>query len=218
MAVSGDAVAVLAAKFAVMRKVADERTWRVYLGSEAVALGHGGIKTVALAAGVSETTVAEGMRQIGSGEIDDLPAGRSRRPGGGRRKAGDTQPGLRDALKGLAGEATRGDPMAEITWCSLSLREIGRRMVTLGFRCGKDAIARMMREDGYSLQGMAKVLEGRQHPDRDAQFRHLNARIAEFGEAGEPAVSVDTKKKEQLGEYYRRVFNLLCKRGREIPV
>jgi Rhodopirellula transposase DDE domain len=203
MAVSGDAVAVLAAKFAVMRKVADERTWRVYLGSEAVALGHGGIKTVALAAGVSETTVAEGMRQIGSGEIDDLPAGRSRRPGGGRRKAGDTQPGLRDALKGLAGEATRGDPMAEITWCSLSLREIGRRMVTLGFRCGKDAIARMMREDGYSLQGMAKVLEGRQHPDRDAQFRHLNARIAEFGEAGEPAVSVDTKKKEQLGEYYR---------------
>ena len=203
MAVSGDAVAVLAAKFAVMRKVADERAWRVYLGSEAVALGHGGIRTVALAAGVSETTVAEGVREIESGEIDDLPPGRSRRPGGGRRRAGDTQPGLRDALMGLAGEATRGDPMAEITWCSLSLRELGRRMATRGFRCGKDAIAQMMREDGYSLQGMAKVLEGRQHPDRDAQFRHLNARIAEFGEAGEPAVSVDTKKKEQLGEYYR---------------
>ena len=203
MAVSGDAVAVLAAKFAAMRKVADERTWRVYLGSEAVALGRGGIKTVALAAGVSESTVAEGVREIESGEIDDLPPGRSRRPGGGRGKAEDTQPGLRDALKRLTGEATRGDPMAEITWCSLSLREVGRRMAALGFRCGKDAIARMMREDGYSLQGMAKVLEGRQHPGRDAQFRHLNARIAEFGEAGEPAVSVDTKKKEQLGEYYR---------------
>ncbi len=203
MAVSGGAVAVLAAKFAVMRKVADERAWRVYLGSEAVALGHGGIRTVALAAGVSETTVAEGVREIESGEIDDLPPGRSRRPGGGRRRAGDTQPGLRDALRGLAGEATRGDPMAEITWCSLSLRELGRRMATLGFECGKDAIAQMMREDGYSLQGMAKVLEGRQHPDRDAQFRHLNAKITGFCDAGEPVISVDTKKKEQLGEYYR---------------
>ena len=93
--------------------------------------------------------------------------------------------------------------MAEITWCSLSLRELGRRMAARGFECGKDAIAQMMREDGYSLQGMAKVLEGRQHPDRDAQFRHLNARIAEFGEAGEHVISVDTKKKEQLGGYYR---------------
>ena len=131
------------------------------------------------------------------------PPGRSRRPGGGRKKAGDTQPGLRDALKGLLEEATRGDPMAEITWCSLSLREIARQMARLGFRCGKDAIARMMREDGYSLQGMAKVLEGKQHPDRDAQFRHLNAKIAEFAAAGEPAVSVDAKKKEQLGPYHR---------------
>jgi len=196
-------VAGLAAKFAVMRKVADERTWRVYLGTEALALGRGGIKTVALAAGVSETTVAAGIAEIESGGVDDLPPGRSRRPGGGRKKAEDTQPRLREGLKGLLEEATRGDPMAEITYCSLSLREIGRRMTLLGFGCGKDAIARMMREDGYSLQGMAKVMEGKQHPDRDAQFRRISARIGEYREAGEPVVSVDGKKKEKLGPYHR---------------
>ena len=186
-----------------MRKVADERTWRVYLGSEARALGRGGIKAVALAAGVSETTVAAGVSEIESGELDGLPPGRSRRPGAGRKKAEETQPGLRQALKGLAEEATRGDPMAEITWCSLSLRDLERQLASLGFRCGKDALARMLREDGYSLQGMAKVLEGRQHPDRDAQFRHINAEIAAFRAAGDPVVSVDAKKKEQLGPYHR---------------
>jgi hypothetical protein len=203
MAVSEDAVAVLAAKFAVMRKVADERTWRVYLGSEARALGRGGITLVARAAGVSETTVAAGVSEIESGELEELPPGRSRRPGAGRKKAEETQPGLRELLKGLAEAATRGDPMAEITWCSLSLRDLERQLAALGFGCKKDAVARMLREDGYSLQAMAKVLEGKQHPDRDAQFRHINAKIAEYRAAGDPVVSVDTKKKEQLGPYHR---------------
>jgi hypothetical protein len=205
MAVCEDAVAVLAAKFAVMRKVADERTWRVYLGTEALALGRGGVKAVALAAGVSESMVAAGVEEIGSGEVEDLPRGRSRRPGGGRKKAEETQPGLRDALKGLAEEAMRGDPVAEITWCSLSLRDLERRLVLLGFRCGKDTLARMMREEGYSLQAMAKVAEGRrQHPDRDAQFGHINAKIAEAVAAGEPVASSDGKKKEMLGLYGRK--------------
>jgi Rhodopirellula transposase DDE domain len=205
MAVFGDADAVagLAAKFAVMREVADERTWRVYLGSEALALGRGGIKAVAVAAGVSETTVAAGVSEIESGELGGLPPGRSRRPGAGRKKAEDTQPGLRQALRGRLEAAARGDPMSEITWCSLSLRDLERQLAGLGFWCKKDAIARMMREDGYSLQGMAKVLEGKQHPDRDAQFRHINAMIAQFRDAGEPVVSVDAKKKEQLGPYHR---------------
>jgi Rhodopirellula transposase DDE domain len=205
MAISGDADAVagLAAKFAVMRRVADERTWRVYLGSEALALGRGGIKAVAVAAGVSETTVAAGVSEIESGELEELPPGRSRRPGAGRKKAEDAQPGLRGALKGLLEAATRGDPVSEVTWCSLSLRELEREMAARGFRCGKDALARMLGEDGYSLQGMAKVLEGRQHPDRDAQFGHINAMITQFRDAGDPVVSVDAKKKEQLGPYHR---------------
>jgi hypothetical protein len=203
MAVPEDVVAVLTAKFAVMRQVADERTWRVYLGSEARALGYGGIAVVARAAGVSETMVSAGVAEIDAGRLDGLPPGRSRRPGGGRKKAEDAQPGLTGALRGLLEAATRGDPVAEITWCSLSLRDIGRQMAGLGFGCGKDALARMLRADGYSLQGMSRTVEGKQHPDRDAQFRRINAMIAEFGAAGEPAVSVDAKKKEQLGPYHR---------------
>jgi hypothetical protein len=203
MAVSEDAVAVLAAKFAVMRRVADERTWRVYLGTEARALGRGGIAAVARAAGVSETTVAAGVSEVESGELEVLPPGRARRPGGGRKRAEETQPGLGPALRGLLEAATRGDPVAEITWCSLSLRELERQMAGLGYRCGKDALARMLRGEGYSLQGMSRTMEGRQHPDRDAQFRHINGMITSFRAAGEPAVSVDAKKKEQLGPYHR---------------
>ena len=99
--------------------------------------------------------------------------------------------------------STRGDPVVAVTWTTLSLREIVRQMATRGHRCEKDALARMMREDGYSLQGNSRVIEGRQHPDRDAQFQHINAMIAAFRAAGDPVVSVDVKKKEQLGLYWR---------------
>jgi Rhodopirellula transposase DDE domain len=204
MAVAEDAGAVLAAKFAVMRRVLDERQWRVYLGTEARALGHGGIAAVARASGASETTVAAGAAEAGDeDELAALAPGRARRPGAGRKKAEDAQPGLAEALRALAEEATRGDPVSEITWCSLSLRDLQRRMAAGGFGCGKDAIARMLRGDGYSLQAMAKVLEGRQHPGRDRQFRHISAMIRAFRKAGHPVVSVDTKKKEQLGPYRR---------------
>jgi hypothetical protein len=203
MAVCGVDVAGLAVKFAVMRQVADERTWRVYLGSEARALGHGGIAAVARAAGVSETMVAAGVAEIEAGGLDALSRGRSRRAGGGRKKTEEVQPGLTGALRELAEAGTRGDPVAEITWCSLSLRELGRELAARGFRCGKDAVARMLRAQGYSLQGMSRTVEGRQHPDRDAQFRRINAVIAEFRAAGDPVVSVDAKKKEQLGPYHR---------------
>ena len=203
--VSGDGEAALAAKFAVMRRLGlNERQWREYLGIEARALGYGGIAAVARAAGVAESTVAAGVAEIeAEDEPGPLPPGRARRPGGGRKKAEDKDPGLRPALRDLAEAATRGDPVAEITWCSLSLRDLEREMAGLGFRCGKDAIARMLREDGYSLQGMSRVLEGKQHPDRDDQFRHINAVIAQFRDAGDPVVSADGKKKEQLGPYHR---------------
>ena len=203
MAVSGEVAAGLTAKFAVMRPALAERQWRRYLGSEARALGHGGIAAVARAAGCSESTVAAGVREIESGELDGLPAGRSRRAGGGRRRAEEEQPGLREALLELAGQATRGDPTAEVTWCSQSLRELGRLMAARGFSCGKDTAARILRDAGYRLQAMSKVLEGSQHPDRDAQFRHVNGRIAEFRAAGDPVVSVDAKKKELVGPFGR---------------
>jgi Rhodopirellula transposase DDE domain len=203
MAVAEVDEAALAAKFAVMRGFLDERGWRVYLGTEARALGYGGIAAVARAAGASQTTVAGGAAEAADPEaLTVLAPGRSRRPGAGRPGAGDT-PGLKQALDGLLEEGRRGDPMSAVTWNILSLRDIARQMGLLGFSCSKDAIARLMHRDGYSLQGMSRVTEGKQHPDRDAQFGHINAVIAEFRDAGDPVVSVDGKKKEQLGPFYR---------------
>ena len=196
--------AALAAKFAVMRPFLDERGWRVYLGTEARMLGYGGIASVARASGASETTVAAGAREAADQEaLEALGPGRSRRPGAGRPKAEDAQPGLKEALDGLLEEGKRGDPMSAVTWNILSLRDIARQMSLLGFGASKDTIARLMRADGYSLQGMSRVLEGRQHEDRDPQFRNINAKIAEYRAAGQPVISTDGKKKERLGAYHR---------------
>ena len=223
------AVAVLAGKFAEVRPHMDERTWRLYLGSEARAYAAGegcglaaAVAVIAGAAGVSRATVMAGAGELAGG-AEPVP-GRARRPGAGRKKAEEAQPRLSEALRGLLEEATRGDPVAEITWCSLSLRELEQQMAVRGLRCKKDALARMMREDGYSLQGMAKVLEGKQHPDRDAQFRHINAMIAEFRAAGDPVVPVDAKKKEELigpfgraGRTWRRKGDPVKVRGHDFP-
>jgi hypothetical protein len=201
----GDAdEAVLAAKFAVMRPFLDERGWRVYLGTEANALGYGGIAAVARAAGASETTVAAGAAQAADEQARGaLEPGRSRRPGAGRKRAGDTQPGLKQALDQLLEAGKRGDPMSALTWNTLSLRGIAAQLARLGFSCSKDTIARLMRADGYSLQGMSRVLEGTRHPDRDAQFGRINAQVAAAVAAGDPVISVDGKKKERLGAYHR---------------
>jgi Rhodopirellula transposase DDE domain len=191
----------LAAKFRVMRPHLGERQWRLYLGSEARALGHGGIAAVARAAGVSQVLVAAGVAEVEAG-AEPMP-GRSRRPGGGRKRVEDKDPRLWPVLRELVEASTRGDPMVEITWCSLSLRDLERQLAQRGFSCKKDAIARMLRAEGYSLQGMSRTAEGRQHPDRDAQFGHINAVIAAFTAAGDPVISVDAKKKEPIGPFGR---------------
>jgi hypothetical protein len=208
MGVDEGAVAGLAGKFAEMLPLLDERVRRLYLGSEARARADAegcslaaAAAVVAVASGASRTTVMAGAGELAAG-AEAMP-GRSRRPGAGRPGAADAQPGLRQALLGLAEEATRGDPMAAITWCSQSLRDLAREMAALGFRCGKDAVARVLHEEGYSLQGMARVVEGSRHPDRDAQFRYVNEQIAAFRAAGDPAISVDAKKKELVGLFAR---------------
>jgi hypothetical protein len=198
----------LAGKFAELRPHLDERGWRLYLGSEARAYAAGeggglaaGVAVVAVAAGVSRATVMAGAEELAEG-AEPMP-GRARRPGAGRRRLEEKDGGLRPALRGLLEASTRGDPVVAVTWTTLSLRELEREMAAAGYPCGKDAVARMLREDGYSLQGMSRTLEGRQHPDRDAQFGHINAMIAAFTAAGDPVVSVDAKKKEQLGPFHR---------------
>src|SRR5215469_3946039 len=206
---SDDAVvAVLAGKFAEYRPHANERAWRLYLGSEARA--HAALNGCGLAAAVAVVAAAAGLSRAtvmaGAGELADGAepmAGRSRRAGAGRPKAEEKQPGLKQVLDGLLEEGRRGDPVSAVTWNILSLRDIARQLTLRGFGVSKDTVARLMRADGYSLQGMSRVLEGRQHEDRDLQFGNINAEIAQAVEEGEPVISAVGKKKEQLGAYGR---------------
>jgi hypothetical protein len=188
----------LAAMFAEIFPHLDERQRRLLMGAEARALGRGGIRVVAAAAGVREATVA-----LGAGELDSgaAPLGRARRPGGGRRRLADLDPGLRPALLALVEPDERGDPESPLRWTVRSLRVLSAELGRQGHRAGSDTVAGLLHEEGFSLQGNAKALEGRQSPDRDAQFRYLNEQAREHRDAGEPVISVDTKKKELVGSY-----------------
>src|SRR6476660_5981935 len=184
---------MLAAKFEAIFPHLDERQRRLLLGAEARALGHGGIRLVAGAVGVREATVSLGVEERESGAE---PLGRARRPGGGRKRAADLDPGLRPALLALVEPDERGDPMSPLRWTAKSLRALSGELTRQGHRAGADTVADLLREAGFSLQGNAKTIEGNQVPDRDAQFRYLNEQVRDHRDAGEPVISVDTKKKE----------------------
>lgn len=190
---------VLAAKFEVLLPHLDERQRRLALGAEARLLGHGGIGLVAKAAGVSRKTVAAGVSELDSGQA---PLGRARRDGGGRKKATVTDPALLDALDALVDPESRGDPMTRLRWTTRSTRNLADELGRQGRVVSHDTVARLLAEDlGYSLQANAKTVEGRQHPDRDAQFRYLNDQVAAHIVAGQPVISADTKKKELVGNF-----------------
>jgi Rhodopirellula transposase DDE domain len=190
---------LLAAKFGAILPHLDERQRRLLMGAEARALGHGGIRVVARAAGVREATVALGARELEGGTE---PLGRARRAGGGRKRLAGLDPGLRPALLALVEPDERGDPMSPLRWTTRSLRALSGELTRQGHRAGADTVADLLREEGFSLQGNAKTIEGNQVPDRDAQFRYLNEQVREYRDAGEPVVSVDTKKKELVGNYH----------------
>jgi transposase len=202
MAISEGAARVLAAKFTVMRPHLGERQWRLYLGSEARALGHGGIAAVARAAGVSELTVSAGVAELEAGT--EPSPGRSRRPGGGRKKAEEKDPGLAAALEELLDDSTRGDPVSPLKWTTKSAENLAGELSRQGHRCGKDAVLRILHRQGYSTQGNSMTIEGRRHPDRDAQFRYIGGMAGEFLAAGDPVVSVDAQTKEQVGQYAQK--------------
>jgi hypothetical protein len=184
--------ATLAAKFEVIFPHLDERQRRLLMGAEARVLGHGGIRKVARAAGVREATVALGVTELDSGEE---PLGRVRRVGGGRKRLVETDPGLRPALLALVEPDERGDPTSPLRWTTTSTRKLAAELTRAGHRISADTVADLLRAEGFSLQGNAKTLEGTQHPDRDAQFRYLNEQAREHRDAGQPVISVDTKKK-----------------------
>src|SRR5881392_311130 len=189
---------MLAAKFGVIFPHLDERQRRLLMGAEARALGHGGIRLVARAAGVREATVSLGVDELDSGAE---PLGRVRRPGGGRRRAADTDPGLGPALLALVEPDERGDPMSPLRWTTKSTRNLAAELTRQGHRIGADTVGDLLRAEGFSLQGNAKTIEGQRHPDRDAQFRYINEQARAHQGTGDPVISVDTKKKELAGQF-----------------
>ncbi|MFL6131689.1 MAG: ISAzo13 family transposase [Nocardioidaceae bacterium] len=198
MAVTVDFEQVLAAKFEVIFPHLDERQRRLLMGAEARTLGHGGIRAVARAAGVAENTVSRGMSDVEAGE---QPLGRTRRPGGGRKRLSDVDPGLRPALLALVEPDERGDPMSPLRWTTKSTRTLAAELTAQGHRIGADTVADLLRQEGFSLQADTKTVEGKQHPDRDAQFRYISEHVKGYQAAGDPVVSVDTKKKELIGQF-----------------
>jgi transposase len=185
-------------KYAAVAEDLDERARRRWAAAEARSLGWGGVTAVAAATGISDRTIRTGIRELD--DPDAVPASRQRREGGGRKARDEEQPELRDALEALIEPATRGDPMSSLRWTCKSTRTLAAELRRQGFVVGSNTVGRLLRASGYSLQANRKTIEGKQHPDRDAQFRHINRRVRAFQKSGQPVISVDTKKKEPLGK------------------
>jgi len=175
----------------------DERGRRRWAAAEARSLGRGGIASVAEATGISDRTIRNGILELD--DPDQIPMHRQRRSGAGRPSLESLQPELIVALQTLVDAGTRGDPMTPIRWVVHSTRELAKRLEQQGFHISSTKVGQLLRSQGYSLQANRKTVEGKQHPDRDAQFQHIAARVKAFQRCGQPAISVDTKKKEPLG-------------------
>ena len=178
----------------------DERGLRIFAASEARAAGHGGIAAVSLVTGIARSTIGRGLKDLAAGE-GSWPEGRIRRTGGGRKSAVVKQPGLVEALTQLVSSAIRGDPQAALLWVSRSQRHLAAALAEQGFAVSHKVVGRLLADMGFSLQANVKTREGSRHADRNAQFEHINRCIKEFQDAGQPTISVDTKKKELVGDF-----------------
>ena len=176
----------------------NERTRRLVAASEAMAIGWGGISAVSRATGLSRKAISQGIKELqeGGGGNEE----RIRRTGGGRKKTVNKDPSLREDLERLVDPVTRGDPESPLRWTCKSVRQLAEELVRQGHQVSHQLVSELLHERGYSLQANRKTREGGEHPNRDAQFEHLNAQAQAFLAAGEPAVSVDAKKKELIGD------------------
>ena len=190
---------VIRTKYEALASSLNERTRRLWAATEAAALGRGGIALVMRATGMAFNTIHRGMREMD--EPNAMPPGRVRRPGGGRKKATTLYPGLGRALDRLVEPATRGDPQSPLRWTCKSTRRLAGELKALGYSVSHVLVASLLAEQGYSLQANRKTKEGTRHRDRNLQFEHINRRVRARLRAGEPAISVDTKKKELVGNF-----------------
>ena len=177
----------------------NERQRRLWAASEARALGYGGVSLVAKATGVSRRAIRAASKELAT--ADALPAGKVRRPGAGRKPLTHLQHGLAAALETLVESTCRGDPESHLRWTRKGVRVLADQLRKQGFRIGRQKVSELLHALGYSLQGNRKNREGGRHPDRNAQFEYIAARVEDFRARGQPAVSVDTKKKELVGDF-----------------
>lgn len=193
-----ESTATVGKRFAALSPHLNERQRRLWVGAEAQVLGRGGISLLARATGISRPTIYKAVA-----ELADPPemVGRVRRPGGGRKRLRDLDPGLEAALDALVDPDTRGDPMSPLRWTCKSTGQLALALTRGGHPVSREVVSDMLHDAGYSLQANVKMREGNQNPDRDAQFRYLNERARDFRDAGLPVVSVDAKKKELVGEF-----------------
>jgi transposase len=186
-------------RYAALSPQLDERGRRCFAASEARAAGYGGIAATARATGIARSTIGRGLKELANGS--DLPLGRVRRPGGGRKPLTEVDAMLRDDLLGLVSPGERGDPMSRLRWTVKSLRRIAAELRALGHRISHTVVGELLKREGFSLQANRKTREGEGHPDRDAQFEHINARVTQAMADQQPVISVDTKKKELVGDF-----------------
>ena len=183
-----------------MSQILNERQLRAWAAAEALTLGHGGIVAVAESTGMGRRTIWEGMRELRDGTFAEAPE-RVRRPGAGRPKKEETDPEFVEELNRLIDPATRGDPMSPLLWTSKSTRNLSEALAEKGHRVSPSTLCKILASLGFSLQAPQKQKEGKQHPDRNGQFEYINERAMSFHEAGLPVISVDTKKKELVGDF-----------------
>jgi transposase len=186
-------------RYAAVHPALTERGRRLFAAAEAMTAGYGGVTTVSAVTGLARSTIDRGIAEITAG--GDCGEGRVRRVGGGRRKLGEHDASLIDDLKAVVEPATRGDPERPLLWTSKSLRHLAAALGERGHRVSHETVAVLLRELGYSLQANRKTRAGTEHVDRDAQFEYINRRAKEFEAAGQPVISVDTKKKELVGPF-----------------
>ena len=189
----------IAARYQALAPLLDERARRLMAGSEALAIGRGGVAAVARATGLALTTVTRGVADVRAGER--IGRGRVRRPGAGRPPIEQRDPTLRRDLEALIEPTTRGDPESPLRWTTRSVRNLAGELRRQGHAVSHQTVSELLHGLGYSLQSNRKTLEGTSHPDRDAQFRHIHDAVQLRLSLGEPVISVDTKKKELVGPF-----------------
>ena len=194
-------VATVHNKYAALSGVLSERSRRLWAATEAMSLGHGGIALVERATGISRSTITRGIREVESGASNELPPERTRRAGGGRKRATDKDGTLLADLDALVEPTMLGDPDSPLRWTSKSVRNLADELVAMGHDASYRMVARLLNENGYSLQANRKTREGSHNVDRDAQFRYIAQRLGAQLRHGQPAISVDTKKKELVGDF-----------------